>query len=71
MAGQAFEHYSTDPGLLCDCGQLTAEDTMSLNTNDKIVLSIVSLNKPFTFPSAIKFTSSVGQTVKKKKKKKK
>lgn len=39
--GWAFEHYSTDPGLLCDCGQLTAEDVKSPNMNDKIVLGVL------------------------------
>lgn len=55
----AFEHASTGPGLLCDCGQLTAED---MNMNNNIVWGFEQTGKPFTFPSAIKFPSCVGGT---------
>ncbi|KAF3844857.1 hypothetical protein F7725_008020 [Dissostichus mawsoni] len=33
------------PGLLCDCGQLTAEDTMSLNMNNNIVWGFVGFEQ--------------------------
>lgn len=68
VAGQTFEHYSTDPGLLCDWPTDCRGHDESEHEWQDSFSSIVSLNKrgePFIFLSANKFTSSIGQTVKK------